>query len=176
MAHSSGLGGKQAPPHSTASAVLLCSPAASPAHITCAPACRFRAWISAPGRTCRGSPPTRRRSTLSCRWSSTWDETPGRGSPSGEPGVTGPQVPLRGECSRPSRAPRAREPRGIRAFGAGPACPREMNWGQRIKRDPERGEIGHCQAFAAQGACDAGRCPGGSCRQQAEGSQLLSWA
>ncbi|XP_022438624.1 N-acetylgalactosamine-6-sulfatase isoform X7 [Delphinapterus leucas] len=44
-----------------------------------------RAWISAPGRTCRGSPPTRRRSTPSCRWSSTWDETPGRGSPSALP-------------------------------------------------------------------------------------------
>ncbi|XP_029094519.1 N-acetylgalactosamine-6-sulfatase isoform X15 [Monodon monoceros] len=45
----------------------------------------FRAWISALGRTCRGSPPTRRRSTPSCRWSSTWDETPGRGSPSALP-------------------------------------------------------------------------------------------
>lgn len=30
MARSPGPGGKQAPPHSTASAVLLCSPAASP--------------------------------------------------------------------------------------------------------------------------------------------------
>ncbi|XP_029094464.1 N-acetylgalactosamine-6-sulfatase isoform X8 [Monodon monoceros] len=50
-------------------------------------ACRRgrRAWISALGRTCRGSPPTRRRSTPSCRWSSTWDETPGRGSPSALP-------------------------------------------------------------------------------------------
>ena len=40
---------------------------------------------------------------------------------------------------------------------------RETNRGQRIKRDPERGEIGRCEARAAQGACDAGRCPGGSC-------------
>ncbi|XP_047644890.1 N-acetylgalactosamine-6-sulfatase isoform X1 [Phacochoerus africanus] len=41
--------------------------------------------ISAPGRTSRVSPPTRRKSTRSCRSSSTWDKTRGRGSRSALP-------------------------------------------------------------------------------------------
>lgn len=49
----------------------------------------FRVSISAPGRTSRVSPPTRRKSTRSCRSSSTWDEIRERGSRSGEPGRGG---------------------------------------------------------------------------------------
>lgn len=74
------------------------------------PTSHFRALISVLGRTSQGSPPTRRRSTRSCPSSSTWAETLGRDSPSGEPGACGGQDACTGGRLRLEVKTRLRQP------------------------------------------------------------------
>ena len=121
------------------------------------PGVSFRVSISAPGRTSRVSPPTRRKSTRSCRSSSTWDEIRERGSRSGEPGRGGLEP---GPATRLRRT-RERTQDGTWSVGPAPPPPRGAHPGPlQASGLPLGGLLGDSPlpgASSGSEACDRGR-------------------